>query len=157
MGHSGGPAFSDMMYFPEDHLAIVVLTNQQKLYPQLASLIADQLLPNPVDSATDNLPDDPPALTAKARQLLEGMATGNINPTLLTPTQRGDYLEDLKDFAPGWLGPLQPISRMTLVSDKSAGQTRTRRYRIFFGAHPQPVVFEYDQQGQILSIDPRSD
>ena len=47
MGHSGGPAFSDMMYFPEDHLAIVVLTNQQKLYPQLASLIADLLLPNP--------------------------------------------------------------------------------------------------------------
>jgi CubicO group peptidase (beta-lactamase class C family) len=157
MGHSGGPAFSDMMYFPEDHLAIVVLTNQQKLYPQLASLIADQLLPNPVDSASDNLPDDAPALTAKARQLLEGMATGNINPTLLTPTQRGDYLEDLKDFAPGWLGPLQPISRMTLVSDKSAGQTRTRRYRIFFGAHPQPVVFEYDQKGQIQSIDPRTD
>lgn len=157
MGHSGGPAFSDMMYFPEDHLAIVVLTNQQKLYPQLAHLIADQLLPNPVDSAADNLPDDAPALTAKAPQLLEGMATGNIDPTLLAPSQRGDYLEDLKDFAPGWLGPLGPITRIALVSDKSTAQTRTRRYRIFFGSHPQPVVFEYDPQGQIQSIDPESD
>lgn len=157
MGHSGGPAFSDMKYFPQDHMAIVVLTNQQKLYPQLASLIADQLLPNPVDTAADNLHDDAPALTAKARQLLEGMATRNIDPTLLTPSQRGDYLDDLKDFAPGWLGPLQPISRIVLVSDKSTPRNRTRRYRIFFGTHPQPVVFEYDPQGQILSIDPRSD
>ncbi len=157
MGHSGGPAFSDMMYFPEDHLAIVVLTNQQKLYPQLASLIADQLLSGCVDSSADDLKDDAPALTAKARRLLEGMASGNIDPMLLTPSQRTDYLEDLKDFAPGWLGPLKPITRMSLVGDHASEQGRTRRYRIFFGDHPQPVEFTFDKGGLILSLDPRSD
>jgi CubicO group peptidase (beta-lactamase class C family) len=157
MGHSGGPAFSDMMYFPDDHLAIIVLTNQQKLYPQLASLIADQLLPNPVDSDTADLHDDAPALTARVRQLIEGMAAGKIDPMLLSLSQRGDYLDDLKDFAPGWLAPLPPISRISLVSDKLSGQERTRRYRIFFGDHPQPIVFDFDKDGLILSLNPKSD
>ena len=157
MGHSGGPAFSDMMYFPEDHLAIVVLTNQQKLYPQLASLIADRLLPNPVDSSAGDLPDDAPVLTARAHRLLDGMATGNIDPTLLSPSQRGDYLDDLKDFAPGWLGPLGSVTRMALVSDHSTGKNHARRYRLFFGNHPQPVVFNFDNDGLILSLNPKSD
>ncbi len=157
MGHSGGPAFSDMMYFPEDHLAIIVLTNQQKLYPQLAQLIADQLLPNLVDAASAAISDTAPALTAKARQLLQGMSTGNIDPSLLAQEQRSDYLNDLKDFAPGWLGLLDPITRIDLLDDSSIETNRTRRYRIFFGSHPQSVVFVYDKDGQILSLDPRSD
>jgi CubicO group peptidase (beta-lactamase class C family) len=157
MGHSGGPAFSDMMYFPDDHLAIVVLTNQQALYPQLASLIADRILPNPVDSTADEVPDSAPALTVRARRLLQGMATGNIDPSLLSSAQRGDYLQDLKDFAPGWLGPLGSITRMTLVGDKSDEQTEIRRYRIVFGAHPQSVVFHFDRDGLVLGLDPLSD
>jgi CubicO group peptidase (beta-lactamase class C family) len=157
MGHSGGPAFSDMMYFPDDHLAIVVLTNQQALYPQLASLIADRILPNPVDSTRDEVPDPAPALTVRARRLLQGMATGNIEPSLLSSAQRGDYLQDLKEFAPGWLGPLGSITRMTLVGDKSDEQNEIRRYRIVFGAHPQVVVFHFDRDGLILGLDPLSD
>ena len=155
MGHSGGPAFSDMVYFPEDHFGIVVLTNQQKLYPELAMLVADELLTNPIDSRADVQKDLAPELTAAARKLIDGMASGKIDPSLLAPDKRGEYLEDLSDFAPGWLGPLEPVTRMELVGD-SAGidGARRRRYRLFFGAHPQEVVFGFDKTGKIESLSP---
>jgi CubicO group peptidase (beta-lactamase class C family) len=62
-GHSGGPAFSDVMYFPDDHFGIVVLTNQQNLYPQIASLIADEFIKAPDDYAPEAKADDAPSLT----------------------------------------------------------------------------------------------
>jgi CubicO group peptidase (beta-lactamase class C family) len=158
IGHSGGPALSDVMYFPDDHLGIVVFTNQQKLHPIFASLIADQFIPAPTDYTSHSLPDNAPALTASARKLLEGTAAGALDASLIAPEQRADYVEDLNDIGPAWFGVLGPINRMILSSDTtSADGHRTRRYRVLYGEHVQGITFTFDSHGKVVGIDPDGD
>ena len=45
MGHSGGPALADVAVYPDQDLAVVVLTNQRKLFPNLAQGVARLYLP----------------------------------------------------------------------------------------------------------------
>ena len=158
VGHSGGPAFSDVMYFPDDHLGIVVFTNQQKLHPELASLLADQLIAAPPGYTADGPPDKAPQLTATARKLLEGSANGAVDESLIAPAQREDYVGDLDDVGPAWFGLLGPISRMILASDTmSLEGNRTRRYRVVYGEHVQGITFTFDAVGRIVGLDPEGD
>jgi CubicO group peptidase (beta-lactamase class C family) len=158
IGHSGGPSFSDVMYFPNDHLGIVVFTNQQKLHPIIASLIADQFIAAPRDYTSGSLPDTAPALTASAQKLLEGTARGALDESLIAPARREDYVDDLNDAGPAWFGLFGPISRMILASDTmSAEGNRVRRYRVLYGEHVQGITFTFDKDGKIIGIDPQGD
>jgi CubicO group peptidase (beta-lactamase class C family) len=158
VGHSGGPAFSDVMYFPDDHLGIVVLTNQQKLHPVLAPLIADQFLATPPAYSESGLSDSNPALTLRIRKLLEGAAAGHVDPSLFAPAIREDYASDFSDVGPSWFGLFDPLRRIVLVSDStSADGTRTRRYRVFFGDHAQGFTINYDAEGKIAGFDSGGD
>jgi CubicO group peptidase (beta-lactamase class C family) len=151
-GHSGGPALSDVMYFPDDHLEIVVLTNQQRLYPQLASLVADLYLPPPASYDSAGLADSHPDWTASARKFLEGTASGTIDTTLLVATKdRAATVDDWNSVGPGWLALLGPITRLTLVSDDARG---TRTYRALYGHHAQSFKFVFDTTGRIAGVDP---
>jgi CubicO group peptidase (beta-lactamase class C family) len=153
IGHSGGPAFSDVMYFPDDHLGIAVFTNQQKLHPILASLIADQFIPAPADYTSRSLPDNFPALTASARKLLEGTAIGALDASLIAPESRDAYVDDLNDIGPAWFGMFGPISRMILASDTTSAEGhRVRRYRVLYGEHVQGVTFTFDKNGKVVDI-----
>lgn len=155
VGHSGGPAFSDVMYFPDDHLGIIVFTNQQKLHPQLASLLADQFIAAPPDYTAAGLSDNAPALTAAARKLLEGTAKGALDESLIAPAQRENYVEDLNDVGPAWFGLLGPIAQMILASDAASPDgNRTRRYRVLYEQHIQGITFTFDATGKIIGLDP---
>lgn len=157
-GHSGGPAFSDVMYFPDDHLGIVVFTNQQNLYPQIASLIADEFIKAPRGYAAEGKADDAQSLTASLRKFLEGTAKGQIDRSLLAPAQRGDYADDIDGLGPVWLGVLGPISKLIVMSNTAEPDgTRVRRYRVFFGEHAQAVTVRFDKDGKIMSINPHGD
>lgn len=158
IGHSGGPALSDVMYFPDDHLGIIVFTNQQKLHPIFASLIADQYIPAPADYTSHSLPDNAPGLTASARKLLEGTALGTLDASLIAPEQRADYVDDLNDIGPAWFGVFGPINRMILAGDTtSADGNRVRRYRVLYGEHVQGITLTFDRHGKIAAFDSEGD
>ena len=158
LGHSGGPAFSDVKYFPDEHLGIIVFTNQQRLHPDIASLIADELIAAPAGYTSGGLPDQAPALTTSVRKLLEGVAAGRIDGSLLASAQRAEYVDDLNGVGPAWLGLFGPITQIMLVSDVvSAGGGRQRRYRVIFGTHVLAIDFVFDKAGKILEIDEAGD
>lgn len=158
VGHSGGPALSDVMYFPDDHLGIIVLTNQQRLYPQLASLVADLYIAPPKSYGAPGIPDDHPDLTASARKFLDGTAAGAIDGALVATANRDATVDDWNGVGPGWLGLLGPITRITLLGDTaSADGLRTRTYRVMYGQHGRPFVFGFDKDGKITRIAPTSD
>lgn len=153
IGHSGGPAFADVMYFPDTHLGIAVFTNQQRLSPLIASLIADRYIaPRPIDLAA-GLADPLPKLTANVWRLMEGAAVGHVDPSLIADAQREDYVADLDDAGPAWMGLLGPLTRIALRSDQPLeGQGRTRAYRIFYGTHTLDFTFEFAPDGRITGI-----
>jgi len=157
VGHSGGPAFSDVMYFPGEHLGIVVFTNQQRLYPEIASLIADQMIPAP-SNYTVGVRDDFPALTSTLRTLLGGIAKGTVDGSLLVDADRESTVADLDEVGPVWVGLLGPITRIVLVSDAAAPDGgRLRRYRVMFGAHGQGIDATFDKHGKISDFQPNGD
>jgi CubicO group peptidase (beta-lactamase class C family) len=87
VGHSGGPALADLLYFPQERLAIVVLTNQQKMFPYLAEGISDLILPPaPLPKA---IGDRDPELTARLRTVLTDAAGGKVNPDLIAEDAAG--------------------------------------------------------------------
>lgn len=45
VGHSGGPALSDILRMPEERATFIVLTNGQKLYPYLAKGVSELFYP----------------------------------------------------------------------------------------------------------------
>jgi len=157
IGHSGGPAFSDVMYFPGEHLGIIVFTNQQRLYPLIASLIADQLIPAP-SNYTVGIRDDFPALTNALRKLVGGIAKGAADGSLLVDADRESTVADLDDVGPVWVGLLGPVTRIVLVSDATAPDGgRKRRYRVMFGDHGQGIDVAFDRKGKISDFQPNGD
>src|SRR6185503_7136888 len=70
VGHSGGPALSDLLYFPEGKLGIAVLTNQGALFPVLAELVADLYLPADARAHDPAIADPDPAVTQRLRSLV---------------------------------------------------------------------------------------
>jgi CubicO group peptidase (beta-lactamase class C family) len=153
VGHSGGPAMSDVMYFPDEHLGIIVLTNQQKLHPVIASLIADVLVKAPPNYLVGGIPDTTPVLTHKAERLLVGCTKGSVDASLFAPASRDMYVDDLNDIGPAWFGLFEPITRLILTADSnSPGGNRTRHYRVVYGAHVEGVTLTFDHNGDIVDL-----
>ena len=153
IGHSGGPALSDVMYFPDDRLGIIVFANQQRLSPQLASLVADQVFgPSPVTPSVP-VPDAHPAWTANVRRLVEGAATGKLDGRLIAAARRDAYVDDLNDSGPAWFGLSGTLSRIELLSDSANDQDgRDRRYRFLYGRHEICLYVAFDRTGLIEGI-----
>ncbi len=158
VGHSGGPAFADVMYFPNDHVGVVVFTNQQKLSPRLAALVADPYIPAPRGYFDPHMTDEAPALTETARQVLAGVASGHAPADLFAPGVGHDFLDDLNDIGPVWAGLFGHLDRLILEQDaRAADGSRTRHYRAVFGSHALGFDFGFDASGRVVSINSGGD
>jgi D-alanyl-D-alanine carboxypeptidase len=126
--HSGEVSgfVSENMVFPEDSVAVVVLTNQDasSAAGAIASAITRALF-----TTEDALGAD---RTAKARAILEGLSGGTIDRAQLTQNA-GDYFspEALKDFAAS-LAPLGELKSFNLTATRSRGGMTMRSYRAVF-------------------------
>ena len=112
--------------FPDDRVAVAVLTNQDAAGAAgpIAQSIAPLLL------ATDD-PATPQKL-AQARKIFEGLQTGTIDRSLFTDNCNSYFSEQaLKDFA-GGLGPLGTPQEFVQVSQGLRGGMTLRVYRIKF-------------------------
>jgi CubicO group peptidase (beta-lactamase class C family) len=112
--------------FPDDRVAVVVLTNQDAAAAAgpIAQGIAPLLL------ATDD-PATPQKL-AQARKIFEGLQAGTIARSLFTDNCNSYFSEQaLKDFAAG-LGPLGTPQEFVQTSQGLRGGMTLRVYRIKF-------------------------
>lgn len=112
--------------FPDDHAAVIVLTNQDAANASgsIASGIAP-LLFTTSDSAT-------PQKTAQARKIFEGLQQGKIDRSLFTDNANSYFSEQaLKDFASS-LSPLGAPQEFTQVNQGLRGGMTLRAYRVRF-------------------------
>ena len=156
VGHSGGPALSDMIRFIDVKLTIIVLTNQQKLFPGLAEGVADIILPGPV-SDRKSIPDDDPVLTASLRSVIEGMADGRFNDELFTPEARKQFVPALREFGPQLISIYDPLKSFTLVEHKREANRTIRKYLAMYGKKPVLWTFVLGDDRRIISMQPVSE
>jgi len=123
-GVSGFTSFN--IVFPEDRVAVAVLTNQDS--GGASGPIARGIVPLlfPADDPTT------PAKAERARKILEGLIRGTIDRSLFTSNANAYFSEQaLKDFASG-LEPLGAIQDFTQTSKGLRGGMTLRVYRASF-------------------------
>lgn len=156
VGHSGGPALSDMIRFVDDKLTIIVLTNQQKLFPALAEGVADIIAPGPVPERKA-IPDDDPVLSASLRSVIEGMTDGRFNDELFTLEARKQLVPALREFGPQLIGFYDALKSFTLVEQKRESNRNIRKYRAMYGTKPVLWTFVIGDDRRIISMEPVSE
>jgi CubicO group peptidase (beta-lactamase class C family) len=155
VGHSGGPALADLLYLPEEKLAVAVLLNQQRMFPYIALGIADLLLP--AGPSPPAISDHDPQLTARHRALLAAAAGGNVLADQIAESARAPLTKTLQEMGPIVLGMFDPITAVELVEESKDGGRWTRRYRVTFGRAARYWRFDLTPDGKIASLQPASE
>jgi CubicO group peptidase (beta-lactamase class C family) len=128
VGHSGEVSgfTAQNIVFPDDHAAIVVLTNQDAASAsgQIALGIAPLLFPTADSATTQKL--------VQARKIFDGLQRGTIDRSLFTANANFYFSEmALKDFAMG-LSPLGPPQEFSQINQELRGGMILRRYSVKF-------------------------
>jgi CubicO group peptidase (beta-lactamase class C family) len=154
VGHSGGPADSDIWMWPERGLSVAVLTDQQNFAPVLADGVAQIVDPAPAPSHAA-VADDDPATSARLLAWAEGVAKGVADQDMLAKgavrgmAQQLRMLQPVLAIAPG-------IQDWTLTATNSGpGGSRTRTYAARQGAAHMLWTFYLDREGKILGLAPQ--
>jgi CubicO group peptidase (beta-lactamase class C family) len=156
-GHSGGPALSDVLYFPKERLGIIVLTNQQRLIPSLARALAARLLPLGPAPTNDSAVDSDPALTLRHRALIEALGRAQAEASAFS----GDAAATLPEGAP-WLElqlrPYGPLRHLSFQAERTVAGRRVRTYR---AVHESGVAVTWtltlDAEGRIADFEPKEE
>ncbi|NOK35654.1 beta-lactamase family protein [Corallococcus exercitus] len=155
VAHSGGPALSDTVYYPDDKLAVVVLTNQRRLSPTLAHRVAQLFLSPPPFLNAPGITDAAPERTEALKALLPALLAGKADSRHFTGAAK-DSLADLNEWLPIQLGGLPRMSRLILLEDSADHLTRT--YRAIHGKDQTLRWFvRFDEAGQIAEVEPRDE
>ena len=155
VGHSGGPALADLLYFPDERVAVAVLQNQQKMFPYLAEGIADIVLPS--GTLPPPVADSDPDLTRRLRALLVSAGNGNVSPDAFAEGARSPMLATLREQGPIVIGMLDPIEDLVLVEESREAGRWTRKYRVMFGRSPRYWSFDLTPDGKVASLRPVSE
>jgi CubicO group peptidase (beta-lactamase class C family) len=156
VGHSGGPALSDFLYFPERKLGIVVLTNQGALFPILAELVADLYLPEEAQPEDPEVTDPEPAVTDRLRTLVVALRDGTIREDDYAPHARERLVPMVREFGVPLVKQLEPLRGFHLIGRTPEGDRTEYSYRAYFGRHPIKWRFVLDKEGRVLDLEPKS-
>lgn len=144
-GHSGGPALADVLVVPGARLAVIVLTNQQKLVPNLAARIASEWLPPPVMIP---IADPSPALTSALRAVAERVQRGTLADEALL-AKPAELVPTLREWGPIQFAAIPPLDGFTLV----AAEPTRRRYHATYGRVTGTWTFVFDATGKVVDLD----
>ena len=156
VGHSGGPALSDLLYFPDQKLGVAVLTNQGALFPVLAELVADIYLPESAGPQDPEVADTDPQVTERLRQVVSAMRDGTIREEDYAPEARERLIPTVRDFGLPLVHQLDPLSGFRLIGRKPEAERTEYTYRAVFGRHPMKWRFVLDKEGRIADLEPNS-
>jgi CubicO group peptidase (beta-lactamase class C family) len=151
IGHAGGPALADVAFYPEQDLAVVVLTNQRALIPYLARGVAAGYLPAPGWLNEAGMADRDPARTANFKAALVAVASGR-DPVAAFAAGSEKSAEEFSDWFAIPLGSYPPLSRLVLLKDEDG---KSRSYRAHFGDKmSQRFNAKFADDARLLSIAP---
>lgn len=156
VGHSGGPALSDIAYFPEQKLGVVVLTNQQHNFPLLAETVANFYLPADAHANDRVLEDPDPKRTESLRGFIAALTEGKVDPTLFSAEANKELLPMIREYGPVIVNQLDPLSKMDLIDRQVTGTGMRLVYRVYFGDRPMTWRFVLDRESKITDLDPSS-
>ncbi len=156
VGHSGGPALSDVAYFPDLKLGVVVLTNQQHMFPMLAETIAGFYLPADAKPADAKVDDPSPKTTEMLRTFIAGLSEGKADQNLFSVEAQKTVLPAIQEFGPVIVNQLDPLSNMYLIERQVGGTGTKLVYRVYFGNRPMKWRFVLDRDVKISDLEPSS-
>jgi CubicO group peptidase (beta-lactamase class C family) len=142
--HSGevGGYVSENMLFPEDGVAVVVLTNEvaSSAAHEIAAQIAQQLIPS-----LHSAPPPPDTLAPELKAILAGLQKGQINRSLFT-ADANDYFnaDTLSDFK-STLAPLGAVTTIIRANTHQRGGMTGALYRIAYSSGTTITLSTYTQ------------
>lgn len=155
VGHSGGPALADVLRAEDRKLTVIVLTNQQRLYPLLAPAVMALYLP--AGEPPPAIADTRPTLTTRVRQVLASAADGQFDAANFTATGAEEMAPFFTELRQLMLGAVGPVRSVELVAEKANSAGLARKYRIGFEDHLTYWMLETDVSGRIASLTPTSE
>ncbi|UGQ46292.1 serine hydrolase domain-containing protein [Massilia endophytica] len=149
VGHAGGPALADVIYFPARKLGVVVLANQRSMAPVLAHGVANFYLPPSPYLNKPGIADSRPELTQALKPVLNALAQGKAEAASFTGEAKKG-LAEINGWLPYELGALPPLSGLLLVEESG----NRRVYRAIYGSeHTVRWIVKYDAEGKIEDIE----
>jgi hypothetical protein len=153
--HSGevGGFVAENVIFPDDHVAIAVLTNQEasNAASQIAKQVGALLLPE--KAAPTPAPSVAAAFAPHLQTILAGLQKGNIDRSLFT-ADCNDYFDHtaLADYQSS-LAPLSTITSVTPVRDTLRGGMTFGLYHVAFSGGTTLIVTVYlEPDGKIEQL-----
>ena len=142
--HSGevGGYVSENMLFPEDGVAVVVLTNEvaSSAAREIATEISQQLVP-----LLRTAPPPPDTLAPELKTILVGLQQGHIDRSLFTPDTNDYFNADaLSDFK-STLAPLGTITTIIRTYTHQRGGMTGAIYRVTWSSGTSITVSTYTQ------------
>jgi CubicO group peptidase (beta-lactamase class C family) len=157
VGHSGGPALSDLLYFPEERLGIAVLTNGQSLYPYLAQGVSELFYPPPAVKLPQGIADSKPELSAQLRKVLEDCFAGRVNEASFTASAQREFIPQLKMFLLPFFKSLTPTDEFVLTLERTDDGKTRREYAARHGSKAVTWQFDVDNESKLLGFGPKSE
>lgn len=156
VGHSGGPALSDILRFTKERSTFIVLTNGQKLYPYLAQGVSELFYPPPPAVMPAGIADARPQLSAMLRQVLLDGAAGKVDDAHFAAAARTGFVPAFKDFLLPFVGSLPAVEEFVLLSEAPAADGGVKRsYRARHGKRAQTWGFDVDKDGKLRGFGPQ--
>lgn len=153
VGHSGGPALGDILRFPAEKLTIIVLSNEQRLYPYLAKGIADFYFPPTQAKEVKGIEDADTELTKIAKKFLADGMQDKIDPALFSEKASQEFVPNFQVFGLPFFASLDPVKSLVLLGHKEEREITTRRYRGIYGKKAVVWIFRFDKDKKLLSVD----
>ncbi|MBS1726219.1 MAG: beta-lactamase family protein [Armatimonadetes bacterium] len=150
-GHSGGPALSDFLRFLDDDLSIVVLQNQQRMYPYLAQGIADLILPPRPKRADKTLSEPNPQMGAKYERFIRGLGEGKLDTELFAANTQ-ELVDDSRNLVIPFASSQGKMTALRLVKNEIDDGGRTAVYEGTYGRKIILWFVSLDKQGLITSL-----
>lgn len=155
VGHSGGPALSDILHLPAERATFIVLTNGQSLYPYLAQGISELYFPAPPVVMPQGLADSRPQLSANLRQVIADGMAGKVEEAHFSEGARKDFVPAARAFLLPFFRSLKGFDEFVLVVDKPTDTGSGREYRARHGNKAVTWGFNLDRDGKVMAFGPK--
>lgn len=153
VGHSGGPALGDILRFPDEKLTIIVLSNEQRLYPYLAKGIADFYFPPAKIKEVKGIEDTDAELTKIVKKVLADGMNDKLDSNLFSEKAKQEFVPGFQVFGLPFFASLDEMQSLVLLEHNENQGVIKRRYRGMYGKKVVVWIFEFDKDKKLLSLD----